>query len=1208
MRKRRRNRNFFIRIAIFLILGTLSVAADFVSFMLRDNVPVQHFNSVLHKKEAIAQKNLQLMKQDVLDAAENEKDFFSTIDFQKLSEDDIFYYVIENEKLIFWSDNRLDINLLDASNLQNNSFVDLRNASCLLKCDTVEQQTILALIKIKNKFDVTNKYISNNFAEDFTHKRNLSINPYNKESEYQVKTQDGTFLFSLEVASHEKRDNLWLLISFIFFFLTLLSYCNLFYNLDLVFSKRLFEMKNFVFISIAFLAAPVLLLVFKLPTSIFYNNLFNPIYYSGVFYSLGHLVTFSLLFTTICFTFYIKVNFSFNGNKKILCWVLCTAFAILLFLLIRTIDDIIYNSTFDILVFQLDGKYTKYSFYSLLAVIAVFLSLIYVARRILFEIRRTESLKYVLLVEFVVSLVGFLLFLAFKVSHGALIAGAFFSILIAVNILSYVEKSISSVISILIFSYFISIFFVYYAFQKHMDNQYKVAHLISENLIADKQGLFEPQNENMTNYITNFDDLVSVDRNISDYVLNKKTLTNNTNILRYIQKYCLNDLIYSIYDVKLQILPSNSAAIKDYQKQISLGNFTQISPHVVQNTQINESLVYFGIFYYTENSNNNTLVIRIEKKINSFEAYSLPDDIFENSVQEQIYSYAVYRQHHLVHKSGTYPYPMIDRIIGNSKLLFLNDNTHYIFRYSDDTEIVVSCKWFGSTKTFVLNFTYIALAFVLVILLLVAFFQVKGKPSKSITSSLQNTFLYTILVALAVVLMSLFYVVYIEYTRVFMFNLDAKLKYISTELNNENQNNPEKEELLDFVDLLSKKYDVDVNLYSAEGELITSTRPYVFSNGFSSNLINSEYFFGSTSSKIQIEESLGTLKYNCAFSPIYDKFGEIWAYVKIVFFLSNSLVWSDILIFMAIVINVFFVIFIIALFILFWSNRRINATVAKFENSMKLISFVKKNEKINIKEAQTIDEVDKLVKQYNAMVDEIDASARLLAQNERENAWREMAQQVAHEIKNPLTPMRLSIQQLLRLKEKNSPMFEENFKKMSKVLIEQIDDMAKIANSFSNFSKIGTASMTNVDLIDRLISVVELFKNNDKNVKISFNSTMAEAIVKTNSTQIIEVFNNLVKNAIQAIPDGKKGEIEIIIRQNANNVEIAVKDNGCGIDKEAQGDIFTPHFSTKTHGSGLGLSIAKNIVEASHGKIWFETKINHGTTFFVRLPLVETKS
>ena len=251
------------------------------------------------------------------------------------------------------------------------------------------------------------------------------------------------------------------------------------------------------------------------------------------------------------------------------------------------------------------------------------------------------------------------------------------------------------------------------------------------------------------------------------------------------------------------------------------------------------------------------------------------------------------------------------------------------------------------------------------------------------------------------------------------------------------------------------------------------------------------------------------------------------------------------------------------------------------------------------------DEIGSLVKEYNKKVEELAVSADLLARSERESAWREMAKQIAHEIKNPLTPMKLNIQHLQRAKGEGKE-YNEYIERVTATLIEQIDNLSNIATEFSNFAKIPTARNQVFLLAEQLRKVLALFETHE-NVIIDFNSNGWEDLqVNADREQLSRAIINLVKNGIQSVPETRKGKIDILLNKREHMAVISVSDNGTGVPVDLRDKLFSPSFTTKSSGMGLGLAIVKNIVENFLGKVWFETKMGKGTTFFVEIPVYES--
>jgi signal transduction histidine kinase len=291
------------------------------------------------------------------------------------------------------------------------------------------------------------------------------------------------------------------------------------------------------------------------------------------------------------------------------------------------------------------------------------------------------------------------------------------------------------------------------------------------------------------------------------------------------------------------------------------------------------------------------------------------------------------------------------------------------------------------------------------------------------------------------------------------------------------------------------------------------------------------------------------------------------------------------------------IILILAGIIAFWSSNYITKSLKKISDKLKKTVLGNKNSKIEIKGTST--EIKTLINAYNRMVDELDESAKKLAKSEREEAWREMAKQVAHEIKNPLTPMRLTVQSFQRKFDPNDPNIKEKLNEFSEILIDQIDTLTSIASAFSNFAKMPAQNRETLNVVEVVKNATEIFAKN----YIEFSSDKEEIIAKLDKTQLIRIVTNLIKNAIQAMDEQENPKIQVAVTQKDDKVVITVSDNGKGIKTEHKEQVFEPKFTTKSSGMGLGLPMIKNIIEAYKGTITFISEKGKGTTFVVTLPL-----
>jgi len=409
-----------------------------------------------------------------------------------------------------------------------------------------------------------------------------------------------------------------------------------------------------------------------------------------------------------------------------------------------------------------------------------------------------------------------------------------------------------------------------------------------------------------------------------------------------------------------------------------------------------------------------------------------------------------------------------------------------------------------------------------------------------------------------------------------------------------------------YVVDLSKAERIDFNLFDLDGQLIQSSEIDIFKRGVLPPRMNAYAFEllkrTNKSDLIQSkkQESItNEQKFISAFKPIVDSKGKRVAYIGVPYANQQRTLEDDVLNFMGNLVNVYVFMLILAGGISVWVANTITRPITTIGENLKELKLGKSNEPL---QWRTNDEIGALVTDYNRMIVKLEHSAKLLARSEREGAWREMAKQVAHEIKNPLTPMKLSIQYLTHAFKSNPDNIEPLLKRVSNTLIEQIDSLAQIADEFSNFAKMPRANNQQIKLNDLVESVHDLFKES-KDTDVLLSLPAENFYVFADKNHLVRVLNNMIKNAVEAIPDARRGRIEVSLTKENDTAVIKVKDNGVGIPDEMKEKVFVPNFTTKNSGTGLGLAISKNIIESVNGQIYFETEKDVGTTFFVELPL-----
>ena len=412
-------------------------------------------------------------------------------------------------------------------------------------------------------------------------------------------------------------------------------------------------------------------------------------------------------------------------------------------------------------------------------------------------------------------------------------------------------------------------------------------------------------------------------------------------------------------------------------------------------------------------------------------------------------------------------------------------------------------------------------------------------------------------------------------------------------------------ELQKMIEEVAQVHSTDINVYDLNGNLQVSSNLFVYYKGILSKKMHPNAYYNLhqlNSIQYTNNEQVGGVAYVSIYRPLRDASGNAYAYLNIPSFTTQDELKEEISNFLVTIITLNAFIFLIAGTIALFLTNRITSSFLLISKKMQEVNLGKTNEEIQWKRN---DEIGGLVKEYNKMVRKLEDSAAALAKSEREGAWREMARQVAHEIKNPLTPMKLSIQYLQKAIDNNSVNVKELASSVAKTLVEQIDHLSKIASDFSQFANIGNPKKEVFDMHEMLYSLTSLYETTE-NLLFKWVPVHQKIMVFADKTQLNRLFTNLLQNALEACDEEGKRVISVSeeIREGGESIIVKVTDNGEGIPLEMQSKIFIPNFTTKSSGTGLGLAMSKTIVEQAKGTIWFETVEGAGTTFYVELPIL----
>lgn len=404
-----------------------------------------------------------------------------------------------------------------------------------------------------------------------------------------------------------------------------------------------------------------------------------------------------------------------------------------------------------------------------------------------------------------------------------------------------------------------------------------------------------------------------------------------------------------------------------------------------------------------------------------------------------------------------------------------------------------------------------------------------------------------------------------------------------------------KDEIYEIADV----QDMNFNIYDLEGQLVRSSRPQMTNDSLSLCLEPRvlEQLAGSATKRYVEQNTAVGDNYQASYTYITDNKFKPIGILKLPYFEDNSTYNRELKEFLMRLAGVYVLMLVAAIGMAYIVSKVITRSLETISQKMDETDLTKRNEKIFIDDSS--EEIGRLIASYNGMIDELEQSAAKLARSEREQAWREMAKQVAHEIKNPLTPMRLSVQNFTRKFDPNDPEITQKVAEYSKTIIQQIDTLSSIASAFSNFAEMPAQQNETLNVPQVVKLALDIFNEE----YIHYLADEKEIIAKFDRTQLVRVVTNLVKNAIQALPGVENPRILVAVNQEGEWVKICVADNGVGISDELKDKIFEPKFTTKTSGMGLGLGMVKNIVETYGGTITFTSQPGKGTVFSVKLPI-----
>lgn len=1093
--------------------------------------------------------------------------------------------------------------------------------------DTASGEVIVGLYEVKNEFPFENKFLKNEFATGFNVPHNISLSDQNIQGSVPVKNLNGDFMFCIYTASDVQEadiNNLLLLAQLVLLGLVF-YYIN---KAARLIHSRLGFIAGFAVMLLLIALVRWGMIWFDQPSEFYKLDLFDPRYYgsSVITKSLGDLVLNSVLLTWVVIYYslyhtlpdgYLKLN-RFARLQSI---ALVFAYTWLVWWVFKTL---VLDSTISFEVYNILSL-NQYSLLGLLCIALLLVSHFLIARNIFagllqISMERKWVLGFAVLYGVLFAVAAINSFFVESLVFSALWATGFVYILYTMQLRDG-SLAVRNLILYVAFYSILATFLIENLYERKERNQRK---FFSGKLVSERDFVAEYLFEDIAArigsdaFIRNF---------FSNPILSKKEVTDRVNSLYlggYFNKFNLK--LYAFDAAGKPLRNDDTLTLADWKLLTGADSLPSRALSYINDTALNYSYLSF-ITIANDSTPLGTLMLRLNPKVyygqNVYPELLLGSNLtVSNNVNN--YAYAIYQNNKLIAQYGDFSYSYYwnqayDFEGSDFKFVEEEEWEHSIQRFANGKQVIVSVPRepvFEPVATFSYLFTFL---FVCVVVLLVGFRLINyGTIDSIIPEDLALSFRTRINYSMLAMIVVSFVIIGIITISFFSRQYDnfytdrllrkekvvhASLEYFIQRSNNVaiSKGNDE----LDFeVARLAEINTVDINLYNRSGDLVVASQPIVYDKGLVSRKMNPDAYFeleSNRTAQVTAQEQIGGLKYQATYAPVRDSRGETVAYIGIPYFERSKNVNDEVSSFLVALMNVYVFLLICAAVLAYFISNSITRPLTIISEKLRILNLNKINEPI---EWNSRDEIGILVSEYNKMIAELEQSAQKLAKGERESAWREMAKQIAHEIKNPLTPMKLSIQYLQRAIDEGNPNIEQLAKKVARTLEEQIENLSSIATAFSSFAKMPKAQNEIINLNDLLKSITDLFAR-EENVSVTFTTSSESPLVFADKNQLVSVFNNLVKNAIQSIPEQRKGFVDVHIKDEDGWVTVTVSDNGSGIPSDNYDKVFVPNFTTKSSGTGLGLAITKQIIDGNGGRIWFESAENVGTAFFVRMKQYE---
>jgi two-component system nitrogen regulation sensor histidine kinase NtrY len=1126
-----------------------------------------------------------------------------------------FLHIYADDTLVYWNTNKLPVSKFADLHFPTSGIKRAQNGWYYVKLIEKNGYTIAGSFLIKREYTYQNSYLKNNFSEPFQSNFQSYIS-LDEASGFPIYSNDKQYLFSIVVNEYQPASEID---SLILMGLLLVSVVLFLFQISM-FIQRSESKWVWLFplgiLLLRYFSLQFFWFSFMQDTELFKASLYGTSFVFPNFFEYILNIFLILIFAQF---FYVRFKRISTKNGKLVSVLLILSLYPTWMGIIYLFKGLIENSSIPLHI----ETFFKLNIYSLISIFSIavigFIYFIIGKSVVQFAKNRNMPISQILYLNLIFGTIYFITDFLFvnQLIYGGLFPVLFICLIIFLEYKDFQQKYLITGIGMLALYAFVCALTIG-EFNKRKDKSER--ELYASQLVTERDIVTEMEYNKLEKSLHE-------DKFLQRMISSEKEF-NHRDFEEAMERRHFNGF-WERYECLFFIFKENQESLSSIQNSPSevFNGLSDIIKNNSERSEVNPS-IYFVKDYtdqysyiirqelYGKNEEKAILFVALKSK-------KIPEEIgfprllisSESSALQHLenYSVAKYHKNKLVSQYGNFNYPITFSAFKRKNLnqennFDYNGYNHFIHYKSEKDVVVLSginSIWIDDATSFSYLFCFFGLLLLPVYLRFYSnsFFR----NSLALSVKIQAALIGIVLISLIASGLSSGFFVKNQYKEYSEIGIKEKAHAVGMELKAKNGklkslSIQENGASLNYQLInLSKIFNTDINLYDTDGFLVGTSRQKVFNSGLLSEQINSvakRELAELEQSDFIHKENIGLLNFDSAYSPLYNNSGKLLGFINLQHFGQQEESEHQIQQFLVSVINIFVLLLAVSIIVAIIVANWITNPLQMLQERFSKIHLGQSNQRIIYNQN---DEIGALVKSYNQKIEELEFAAQQLAQSERESAWRDMAKQVAHEIKNPLTPMKLSVQHLMRSFDPTDEKSQEKINKVSQSLIEQIDVLTKIANEFSNFSKMPEPQFETVDIVQIILNSTELFKQSTS-TKIT-NHLPEHCFVKGDKEQLLRVFNNLVKNGLQAVSEKEDGQINIHLTVDESIVKIVVSDNGIGISEEQKIKIFTPYFTTKSTGSGIGLAMVKQIILNHRGNIYFESEENKGTSFFIELAL-----